>query len=78
MELLQPGYDRIKDSCSGADCVNALEKEAVKVSLDNLMTFPFVADAVNREELTLHGLWNDIGAGELWWYDSTDGAFKPV
>jgi carbonic anhydrase len=78
MELLQPGYDRIKDTCTGADCVNALEKEAVKVSLDNLMTFPFVADAVNSEELTLHGVWNDIGAGELWWFDATDGAFKPV
>ena len=78
MEILQPGYDRIKESCSGPDCIDALEKEAVKVSLDNLMTFPFVANAVNSEELTMHGVWNDIGAGELWWFDPAGGAFKKV
>jgi len=78
MELLEPGYDRVKESCSGPECIDALEKEAVKVSLDNLMTFPFVADAVDREALTLHGVWNDIGEGELWWFDMTDGIFKPV
>ena len=50
----------------------------MKVSLDNLMTFPFVAEAVKSEELTMHGVWNDIGAGELWWFDPTDGAFKKV
>lgn len=78
IKILQPGYDRIKDSCSGDECVAALEKEAVKVSLDNLMTFPFVAEAVAREALTLHGLWNDIGEGALWWYDPESDGFKPV
>ncbi|MCB1348758.1 MAG: carbonic anhydrase [Paracoccaceae bacterium] len=78
MELLAPGYDRIKESCSGPDCIDSLEKEAVKVSLDNLMTFPFVAKAVEDESLTLHGIWNDIGEGDLWWYDPASDAFKPV
>jgi len=78
MDLLEPGYDRVKHSCSGPECIDALEKEAVKVSLDNLMTFPFVAEAVEREELTLHGVWNDIGEGDLWWYDPKDDTFKPV
>ncbi len=78
MELLQPGYDRIKGDCSGPECIDALEKEAVKVSLDNLMTFPFVAEAVASEQMTLHGVWNDIGEGDLWWFDPTDGTFKPV
>ncbi len=78
MDILQPGYDRIKESCSGPDCVAALEKEAVKVSLDNLMTFPFVAEAVERDTLTLHGVWNDIGEGDLWWYDPASDRFNPV
>lgn len=78
MDLLQPGYDRIKADRSGPECIDALEKEAVKVSLDNLMTFPFVKDAVEAGDLTLHGLWNDIGAGDLWWYDPADDTFKPV
>jgi len=78
MDLLQPGYDRIKANRSGPECIDALEKEAVKVSLDNLMTFPFVQEAVEAGDLTLHGIWNDIGAGDLWWYDPEDDTFKPV
>lgn len=78
MDLLQPGYDRIKADRSGPECIDALEKEAVKVSLDNLMTFPFVKEAVAAGDLTLHGLWNDIGEGDLWWYDPADDSFKPV
>ncbi|HHC30221.1 MAG TPA: carbonic anhydrase [Rhodobacterales bacterium] len=78
MDLLNPGYDRIKADRSGPECIDALEKEAVKVSLDNLMTFPFVQGAVEAGDLTLHGLWNDIGAGDLLWYDPEDDGFKPV
>ena len=78
MKLLQPGYDRIKGTCSGHECVSALEKQAVMVSLDNLMTFPFVKDAVEAEELSLHGLWHDIGEGGLRYYDADEDGFLPV
>ena len=78
MDLLQPGYDRIKADRSGPDCIAALEQEAVKVSIDNLITFPFVREAVEAGDLTLHGLWHDIGEGDLLWYDSSEDVFKPV
>lgn len=78
MDLLSPGYDRIKEECSGDACVRALEKEAVVVSLDNLLTFPFVRAAVEAEGLTLHGLWHDIGEGHLLCYDPGSGDFRPV
>ncbi|MDO5620218.1 MAG: carbonic anhydrase [Paracoccus sp. (in: a-proteobacteria)] len=67
MDILRPGYDRVKD-LPEADQVAALEREAVLVSLENLMTFPFVRAAVEAEDLTLHGLVHDIAAGELWQY----------
>lgn len=78
MDILKPGYDRIKDRHSGEDCVDHLEKEAVKVSLDNLMTFPFVKDAVEEGELSLHGLWHDIGQGDLSFYNGAKDAFEAV
>lgn len=78
MDLLRPGYDRIKSECSGPDCVALLEKEAVKVSLDNLMTFPFVREAVEAEVLTLHGLWHDIGEGDLMFLDPESEEFQPI
>ncbi|MFN3822670.1 MAG: carbonic anhydrase [Pseudorhodobacter sp.] len=74
MDILRPGYERIKD-VDTAFRARALEKEAVLVSLENLMTFPFVADAVAGEGLTLHGLWTDVGEGGLEQFDPAIGAF---
>ena len=56
----------------------ALEKQAVLVSLENLLSFPFVKAAVEADELTLHGLWTDIGEGGLHGYDSAQGGFVPL
>jgi len=64
MDILRPGYERVTDLPEDEQ-VDALEKMAVRVSLDNLMTFPFVASAVETGELSLHGLWHDIRDGEL-------------
>ena len=77
MDILRPGYDRITE-LPEADRLRALEKEAVLVSLENLMTFPFVRDAVDDDRLTLHGLWNNTGEGELEQYDSDRGGFAPI
>lgn len=78
MDTLRPGFERVKDIENEAERVRALEFEGVKVSLENLMTFPFVRDAVTRDELSLHGLWNDIGAGELRQLDPATGEFSRV
>ena len=77
MDILRPGYDRIVGLPAEAQ-VAALEHEAVLVSLENLMTFPFVRDAVSDERLTLHGLWNDTGEGGLEQFDPAKGGFFPL
>jgi carbonic anhydrase len=41
------------------------EQEVVRLSLDNLMTFPWIADAVAAGSLRLHGAHFDIRTGEL-------------
>ncbi|MBU2981586.1 carbonic anhydrase [Lentibacter algarum] len=77
MDILRPGYENIKDMPE-AEQPAALEKEAVLVSLNNLMTFPFVADDVKSGKITLHGLWHDIGEGAIEQYSPEDNGFKPV
>lgn len=77
MDILRPGYTRLTH-LSPAELLPALEKEAVMISLENLMSFPFVRAAVEDDRLTLHGLWTDIGEGGLENYDPTHGAFVPV
>ena len=76
MDILRPGYERVTH-LPLEEQVGALEGEAVLVSLQNLMTFPFVAKAVEEESLTLHGLWNNTGEGALEQFDPVRG-FIPV
>jgi len=77
IDILKPAYERLGGN--EADISDGmLEKEGVLVSLENLMTFPFVHDAVDREELSLHGLWTNIGEGGLEFYDPDAGEFVPV
>ncbi len=78
MDILRPGYERIKGIEDRTMRIEALEKEAVRVSLENLMTFPFVKQAMQGDLLTLHGLWNDIGEGALEYLLAEDGTFAPV
>ncbi len=77
MDILRPGYERVKD-LAPEDQLRALEKEAVLVSLENLLTFPFVRTAIEADEMTLHGLWNDIGEGGLEYFDPATKRFQPI
>ncbi|WP_108483210.1 carbonic anhydrase [Oceaniglobus ichthyenteri] len=77
MDILRPGYLALKQTEDVARQIE-LEHAAVRISLDNLMSFPFVADAVREERLTLHGLWTDIGEGGLWGFDGKAKAFEPL
>jgi carbonic anhydrase len=77
MDILRPGYAAVA-GLPEADQIAALEREAVVVSLGNLVTFPFVAEAIAGERLTLHGLWNDIGEGGLEQFDAGRGVFLPI
>ncbi|WP_375174370.1 carbonic anhydrase [Pseudooceanicola sp.] len=78
MDLLRPGYERVKDIADPVEQARALEKQAILVSLDNLMTFPFVKEAVEKGDLSLHGLWNDIGEGGLEQYVPSKDAFEVI
>lgn len=54
----------------------ACEKEAILVSLKNLMTFPWVKERVSRGKLSLHGWYYNIGSGQLKYYNSLSGEFE--
>jgi carbonic anhydrase len=77
MDILRPGFERTADVEAGQR-VRAMEKEAVLISLENLMTFPFVRSALADERLTLHGLWTDTGEGGLEQYDPVSRGFVAI
>jgi carbonic anhydrase len=61
-----------------AGAARALELEAVKVSIDNLRTFPFVPGREKDGSLKLHGAWFSIADGQLHLLDEASGTFSPA
>ncbi|MEQ6249719.1 carbonic anhydrase [Sulfitobacter sp. HNIBRBA3233] len=78
MDILRPKYELVAEIEDEAAQVRALEKHAVMISLENLMTFPWLEEKVQSGDLTLHGMWTDIGAGGLEYFSPADNGFQPV
>jgi carbonic anhydrase len=55
-----------------------MEREAVKVSLANLRTFPWIADREQAGRLKLHGAHFSISEGRLYVLDEAEETFRPV
>src|ERR1700758_591622 len=58
--------------------VTRIEKAAVFRSLENLMTFPFVRNRVERGELQLHGAYFGVAEGSLFVLDRAAKEFRSV
>ena len=78
IDALRDGHARIAHIEDEGERTTAFEKEGVLVSLQNLLTFPYVAAAVDAGALNIHGCWNDISTGALEVYDAAEEAFQPV
>lgn len=74
MSIVDEARDAVleRDDC---DRQLALEQEAIKVSLTNLRSFPFIAEREVAGEIRLHGAWFAIGSGELHILDESTGDF---
>ncbi|GAA6175723.1 carbonic anhydrase [Sulfitobacter pacificus] len=78
MDILRPRFEVVADMQDTEEQTRAFEKEAVVTSLENLMTFPWLASKVEEGTLSLHGLWTDIGEGGLEHYNPETGKFHVV
>ena len=62
-----------------ADILNAgLEEAAIRQSLVNLRTFPFIEERENDGRMKLVGCHFAIGEGQLYMLDEAEGSFRPV
>ena len=78
LEILRPSFKKIPPNLDKKDKIKSLEKQSVLVSIENLMTFPFINQCIQNETLSLHGLWHDIGSGEFMYYDNQSDKFMLV
>lgn len=54
------------------------EQEGILVSLDNLLTFPWILERVAQRKLALHGWYFDMENGELLAYNSGSNRFEAL
>jgi carbonic anhydrase len=54
----------------------ACEQEAILVSLDNLLTFPWILERVAQKKLTLHGWYFNLEQGELLRFNPDSNRFE--
>ena len=78
--MLSEARDRVRSRHAELDreAFLDMEREAVKVSLANLRTFPWIAEREEAGELKLHGAHFSISEGRLYILDEAEETFRPV
>ncbi|HEY8614495.1 MAG TPA: carbonic anhydrase [Roseomonas sp.] len=80
MDLVAPAT-RLALTCEGVDPLQdqtAMELAAIRQSLINLRTFPWLRAREEAGDLALHGLWFDVADGRLCVLDEASGGFTPL
>jgi carbonic anhydrase len=80
VRMLNDARDAVRSRHSelDRDAFLEMEREAIKVSLANLRTFPWIADRERSGQLKLHGAHFSIAEGRLYVLDEAEGCFRPV
>ena len=80
LNILKPAFKEIdlKTSNNREANISKLEKESIKISISNLIKFPFIQKSLNKNELILHGLWHNIGSGDLQMLDPLSMEFVSI
>ena len=77
MSMAESARERALLHASPKERQQCCEQDVIKMSLANLMSFPWIAAPVASGRLALHGAWFSIRTGELLVLGS-DGSFGPA
>jgi carbonic anhydrase len=75
VDIVRPARDKVLASAS-QDPQRDLELEAIRVSLANLRSFPFIAAREQSEQLKLHGAYFGISDGNLYVLNNENDSFE--
>lgn len=79
VSLLDEARERVLEKHGhGEGAQRAMEFEAVKVSITNLRTFPFIPERENAGTLKIHGAYFAVADGILHLLDEGSGEFAPA
>ncbi len=77
-EALRAAGDGNDGKAEAAARQQALEHAGIRLSLENLMSFPFIRERLAAGQLSLHGAYFDIATGALHARNPENGVFEPV
>ena len=78
VRALEKAEEVLPEGADEAELAHACELWSLRLSMDNLLTFPWIEEAVERGELTLHGWYFDLKNGELLEYDAHEETFRAL
>ncbi len=81
LSILEPIAAKVMNDngTKDAEAQNRLiEQEAIKASLVNLMTFPFISERISDGSLSIHGAYFDLQDGQLYILDDDSGVFEKI
>jgi carbonic anhydrase len=81
IEIGKPALDNVEKELGDAPAdikSRAVEQAVVLASLDNLLTFPWIKEAVDNKTIQLHGWYFDLSTGALLDYQHATGRFEEV
>jgi carbonic anhydrase len=77
-QIDEPAAEIARSHGTGEEAQRKLEEVAIRQSLANLRTFPFVAEREKNGTLKVLGCHFSIRDGELWVLDEAEDCFRPV
>ena len=78
MEIANAARHEAATAATAAEGERAVEQAAIRISLDNLMTFPWIRERTADGRLTLHGWYFDLDQGQLLHYRPDTGRYEPL
>ncbi|MFA7318630.1 MAG: carbonic anhydrase [Sulfuricella sp.] len=81
MRIAEPVREKVRRELPGESLdrqSHACEQGAILQSLENLLTFPWIAQRASTGDISIHGWYFDLAHGELLGYDPTDKVFAPL
>ena len=79
--VAEPAAKKVLVSMEGASLDEkscACSREALKASLTNLRSYPWIADREQKEKLKIHGWYFNLADGDLQSYEESSGQFETL
>ncbi len=81
LSLAEPARERVNTRLAGLSRelkLRACEETSILLSMENLMTFPWIRERVEAGTLKIHGWYFNMNEGEMYDYDSEKEEFLPL